>query len=185
MGDVKWVHAKDDSFGVSLGKNVGLEKDGFPDFVIWQFGETEDEDRIFKLSQLGFPMNDQEVESAARDFFKSWKSGALVPGGREPPKASPSPPPPPKKKKQEKKKTPQSMAPAKTGGFKNVPCPVDADIFSCAKWCEESSSASQKLVGTLGGKPCSERKPGDPASDTTTCTCYDEDFTESKTSCKP
>jgi len=178
--DVKWVHAKADEFGESLGKNVGVDKQGFPDFVIWQFGESEDEDLIFKLSHLGFPMEDQEVDRAVRDFVMSWKSGALVPANRAPSKATTSTPPPPTEKKK-----PQPVVPAKKGGLKNVPCPADADIFACAKWCEEISSDSLKLVGTLGGKPCSERTPDDPASEHTTCTCYDEDFTESKTSCKP
>ena len=34
-----------DNFGESLGKSVGLAKADFPEVAIWQFGETEDDDK--------------------------------------------------------------------------------------------------------------------------------------------
>jgi len=297
ISSLKWVHAKQDEFGESLAKNVGLEASSFPEFVIWEFGETEDDDRVFKLSQqLGhssFPA--KELASAVRSLVEGWKAGSLsaeadpvisvtsdtfeeivldpsrdvlveffapwcghcktlapvykelakhyandagvaivkvdatqhshrsaeissyptlffypksrkdapeevkfkanrdkqsliesveelresVSSGNPAPvkKAKTTATPPPKKK--------ANKAVAVKGSFKDVPCPVDADIFACSSWCEQSSSDSVKLVGTLGGKPCAEWVPNGPLHDMTTCTCYDEDFTESHLSCKP
>lgn len=294
--NLKWVHAKKDEFGTSLGKNVGVEAGGFPDFVIWEFGESEDDDRVFKLSQqdssAGFPRKDLAL--AARSFLDGWRAGSvssevdavtvatsetfeaivfdstkdvlvefyapwcghcktLAPEYKEVAKhystdsgieivkldatqhshssAQISSYPTlffyPKSEKdnpielkfvanRDKKSlielveehrdsgsskttslpkasqpAPAKKAPAtkksvvKADKLKEVPCPDDADIFSCATWCEESSPATMKLVGTLGGKPCAEWSPSDKMHDQTTCTCYDEDFTEAKLSCKP
>lgn len=42
-----------------------------------------------------------------------------------------------------------------------------------------------RLVGTLGGKTCEDWKPDDKPHDATTCTCYDEDFTDAFLTCHP
>jgi len=177
---LKWVHAKEDDFGKSLAKNVGLEADAFPEFLIWEFGESEDEDRFFKLSQQ-VPNAFNDLGQSARNFVSQWQSGVLAGHGAKAVPPSPTPPPPAKKPLPDKKK----VAKKTKSGFKEVPCPADADIFACSTWCEESSSDTVKLVGTLGGKPCADWKPTDPPHDATTCTCYDQDFTEVHLSCKP
>jgi protein disulfide-isomerase-like protein len=196
---LKFVHAKTDSFGESVAKNVGVDVSEFPELAIWQFGETEDDDRVLKLTrELGlsaFPTDAPELEAASRQFVKGWRAGTLVvkqdkaaatKSGSSKSKASDSANAKTDSPSPVQKPMSASSVPAKKSkGPKKVPCPVDADVSACARWCSESSSDTERLAGTLGGKPCEEWTPKDELHEETTCTCYDEDFTEVKLSCKP
>jgi len=73
---LKWVHAKNDDFGVSLGRSVSIEKADFPELLIWEFGETEDDDKVFRLSQqiAQAKMNKDTVAK----FIKQWQQGDLA-----------------------------------------------------------------------------------------------------------
>ena len=55
-GKIKWVHAEADEFGESFAKSVGISKAEFPEVVMWEFGETEDVDKVYRFShQPGSP----------------------------------------------------------------------------------------------------------------------------------
>jgi len=74
---LKWVHAeKKNNFSEGLAKSVGVED--FPEIAIWQFGENEDEDKVFRISQQGQRVKDGFSSAAARDFVESWQSGKLT-----------------------------------------------------------------------------------------------------------
>merc|ERR1719329_1578358 len=70
---LKWVHAKKDDFGEGIAKNVGLKTSDFPELVIWEFGETEDDDKVFRFSQTGSELGKAAVES----FVENWRVGEL------------------------------------------------------------------------------------------------------------
>eukprot|EP00435_Cladocopium_sp_Y103_P071584 s72_g37.t2 len=72
---LKWVHLKSDTFGDSLAKSVGMSKADFPEVAIWEFGETEEEDKVYRLSQQssGATFSRSSVE----DFVKFWRQGKL------------------------------------------------------------------------------------------------------------
>lgn len=80
IAKMKWVHASQDEFGENLGKNVGVEASGFPEFVVWQFGEDDDKDRVYKLSKqdgrTAFP--EEGLGPAVRSFIEGWQKGKLV-----------------------------------------------------------------------------------------------------------
>lgn len=72
---LKWVHLKSNTFGDSLAKSVGMSKADFPEVAIWEFGETEEEDKVYRLSQqsAGATFSRSSVE----DFVKFWRQGKL------------------------------------------------------------------------------------------------------------
>jgi len=72
---LKWVHAENNDFGGSLAKSVGLEKESFPEVVIWEFGETEEDDKVFRLSlqEGGGGIKGQAIEA----LISKWKLGSL------------------------------------------------------------------------------------------------------------
>jgi len=72
---LKWVHATPNDFGESLGNNVGLVKANMPEIVIWTFGESEDKDQVFRLSQQSFG-SEMTVEGADK-LVQSWQAGEL------------------------------------------------------------------------------------------------------------
>jgi len=77
---LKWVQASDDTFAEGLARSVGIEKSNFPELCIWEFGETEDDDKVYRLSQqasdFALPSSD-EFEVAVREFVVSWQKGKL------------------------------------------------------------------------------------------------------------
>jgi len=76
---LRWVHATNSEFGESLANMVGVKPAGFPEFVLWQFGKEEDDDRIYKLSKQegnsGFPTED--LGESVRSLIENWKAGKV------------------------------------------------------------------------------------------------------------
>jgi len=72
---LKWVHAVDDEFGISLGKNVGITKADYPAFVLWEFGDTEDDDKVYKLATEISGGTFQGVR--IKEFIAKWQADAL------------------------------------------------------------------------------------------------------------
>lgn len=70
------MHAENNDFGQSLAKSVGLDKNNFPDVVLWEFGETEDDDKVFRLSQQtdGGSITGEAIDS----FVSKWQDGGLA-----------------------------------------------------------------------------------------------------------
>lgn len=74
-----WVHAAQTEFGEELGKMVGVQPTGFPEFVVWEFGKAEDDDRVFKLTkQAGVGHLNEDVGKKVRSFIESWQAGGLT-----------------------------------------------------------------------------------------------------------
>eukprot|EP00933_Yihiella_yeosuensis_P033170 TRINITY_DN26888_c0_g1_i2.p1 TRINITY_DN26888_c0_g1~~TRINITY_DN26888_c0_g1_i2.p1 ORF type:complete len:543 (+),score=133.17 TRINITY_DN26888_c0_g1_i2:50-1678(+) len=78
---LKWVHGDDEpsnddrsEFAVSLAKNVALVPDEFPEVVVWEFGETEDEDKVFRLSQQ---TDSSMSKSGVKTFVERWQNKTL------------------------------------------------------------------------------------------------------------
>eukprot|EP00397_Hematodinium_sp_SG-2012_P004691 GEMP01004704.1.p1 GENE.GEMP01004704.1~~GEMP01004704.1.p1 ORF type:complete len:969 (+),score=261.57 GEMP01004704.1:492-3398(+) len=69
---VKYVHASDDSYGQNLAKTQGVE---FPDLVIWEFGETDDDDKVYKMSVAGGTI--PKTKEGFTDFLKKHEGGDL------------------------------------------------------------------------------------------------------------
>jgi protein disulfide-isomerase A1 len=67
---------------------------------------------------------------------------------------------------------------ASTSESRSFACPSNADMYTCAAWCEGISTAANPLKGTLGGKACRDLPPGSKPQDMPQCMCYDADFTE-------
>ena len=72
---LKWVHLKSDNFGDSLAKSVGMSKTDFPEVAIWEFGETEDDDKVYRLSQQASASTFSRSNVEA--FVKHWRQGKL------------------------------------------------------------------------------------------------------------
>ncbi|CAE6946123.1 unnamed protein product [Symbiodinium sp. CCMP2592] len=72
---LKWVHLKKSQFGESLGKNVGLTPADFPEVAIWEFGETEDADKVYRLSQQS--SGAALTRKAVQAFVDDWRQGKL------------------------------------------------------------------------------------------------------------
>ncbi|CAE8690048.1 unnamed protein product [Polarella glacialis] len=73
---LKWVHASPNDFSENLAKSVSLTKTDFPEVVLWEFGETEDDDKVYRLSQQ--PAGAAGLTaSALEDFVKSWQADEL------------------------------------------------------------------------------------------------------------
>jgi len=72
---MKWVHNKPGEFAEGIGKSVGLSKDDFPEFVIWEFGETEDDDKVFRYSQQS--TGGELSKETAKAMFENWKKKKL------------------------------------------------------------------------------------------------------------
>lgn len=75
---LKWVHAMSNDFGISMAKSVGLDSKEFPDVVVWEFGETDDDDKVYRLSQ--HDRNGKISESSVSTFIADWQSGQLSAG---------------------------------------------------------------------------------------------------------
>mmetsp|Transcript_70945 Transcript_70945/g.112124 ORF Transcript_70945/g.112124 Transcript_70945/m.112124 type:complete len:545 (+) Transcript_70945:40-1674(+) len=80
---LKWVHAVPDEFGQNLASMVGVDAADFPDFVIWEFGKAEDDDRIYRFlkqsSNADAEFPDEGVEGKVRTFVERYKSKSLEP----------------------------------------------------------------------------------------------------------
>jgi protein disulfide-isomerase A1 len=84
---LKWVHAKNDDFGHRLAQSVQLSKADFPDLVIWEFGESDDQDKVFRLSKHSGALDvtldiqaDEAAEAyevAVQGFIQAWQTGKL------------------------------------------------------------------------------------------------------------
>eukprot|EP00445_Apocalathium_hangoei_P015183 CAMPEP_0203866660 /NCGR_PEP_ID=MMETSP0359-20131031/16077_1 /ASSEMBLY_ACC=CAM_ASM_000338 /TAXON_ID=268821 /ORGANISM="Scrippsiella Hangoei, Strain SHTV-5" /LENGTH=1134 /DNA_ID=CAMNT_0050784791 /DNA_START=37 /DNA_END=3441 /DNA_ORIENTATION=- len=72
---LKWVHASADEFGESLGKNVAVTQADFPEVVLWEFGETEDQDKVFRLSQQ--PTGNSLSKANVEQFLQLWSTHEL------------------------------------------------------------------------------------------------------------
>lgn len=81
LKQLKWVHAVADEFGKNLASMVGVDAADFPEFVIWEFGKAEDDDRIFRFSKQSsteeaeFPFDDVEAKILA--FVERYQSKNL------------------------------------------------------------------------------------------------------------
>eukprot|EP00930_Biecheleria_cincta_P078879 TRINITY_DN6649_c0_g1_i1.p1 TRINITY_DN6649_c0_g1~~TRINITY_DN6649_c0_g1_i1.p1 ORF type:complete len:1177 (+),score=253.25 TRINITY_DN6649_c0_g1_i1:160-3690(+) len=74
---LKWIHLKNNDFGESLGKSVGLTKSDFPEVVLWEFGETEDSDKVFRFSQQASAAAAAASKDSVETFVKAWQAGEL------------------------------------------------------------------------------------------------------------
>ncbi|CAE7469668.1 unnamed protein product [Symbiodinium natans] len=72
---LKWVHLKKGQFSESLGKNVGLTPADFPEVAIWEFGESEDADKVYRLSQQS--SHTALTRDAVQAFVENWQQGQL------------------------------------------------------------------------------------------------------------
>lgn len=73
---LKWVHAASDSFGVSLAGSIDLDASHFPEVAVWEFGETEDDDKVYRLSQqdgLDHTISEESVNA----LVTGWQKGTL------------------------------------------------------------------------------------------------------------
>jgi len=194
-GRLKWVRAEgSDEFVEGLGRSVNIDVPGdFPELVLWEFGETEDDDKVYRLSKYAGVFPTEEFVGLTKSFVDSWRAGKLTTdstlasssaGAETADQASSVSVDPVKPKEKSKKRRKKAAADPKKP--KVVPCPVDGNINTCSDWCRESSPGPQlKLVGTLGGKACKDWSPDDPPYERPTCSCYDEAFTDVMTSCQP
>lgn len=71
---LKFVHATFDDFGSALAKSVGLPE--FEELAIWEFGESEAEDAVYRLSQVSGPLAGLD-EDAVAAFVQAWSKGEL------------------------------------------------------------------------------------------------------------
>lgn len=71
---LKWVYATQDEFGVGLAKTARLAPADFPEVVLWEFGDTEDQDKFFRLSQAS---SDELTKQGVQSFLQRWQRGEL------------------------------------------------------------------------------------------------------------
>lgn len=80
--NLKWVHSVADEFGKGLSSMVGVDVGDFPEFVLWQFGKEDGDDRIYRFSKQsgndGDDFPDEGVEEKIRSFVQGWQSKSLV-----------------------------------------------------------------------------------------------------------
>ena len=71
---LKWVSAAQDDYGKSLGKSVNLEESDFPEVVLWEFGDTEDKDKVYRFSQHS---DSGITKEGVLTFVQQWQAGSL------------------------------------------------------------------------------------------------------------
>ncbi|CAK0853110.1 unnamed protein product, partial [Prorocentrum cordatum] len=88
---LKWVHAQGDDFGVSFAKSVKLSRGDFPEVVIWEFGETEESDKVHRMSEKlpGAALAKESVEALVAGWQAGWAPAAEGGSGRSAPGGAP------------------------------------------------------------------------------------------------